>query len=69
MVPGPPRTSPVAVLLTVLAALGACAVFVGALGPTLLGDGWPIAAAGFVAVVIALVGLWRLYHRRDRSLW
>ena len=69
MVPGTPRTSPLAILLALLAALGACALFAGALGLSMLGSAWPIAAGGTVALIVGLGGLWWLHRRRDRTLW
>jgi hypothetical protein len=58
-------------VLTVLAGLGVCGLAAAVMVPTMLGSvgAWPVLAVGFVVLLGAVGGLWRLYSRRDRSLW
>jgi hypothetical protein len=67
----PPRVPSSVVALTVAAALAACAIFVGALGPGVLGSlgAWPLLVAGGLVLVAALAALWIIQRRRDRTLW
>jgi hypothetical protein len=67
-----PRVPFFVVALTVVAAVAACAIFVGGLvGPAVLGSvgGWPLVVAGGVVLVAALAALWVIQHRRDHTLW
>jgi hypothetical protein len=58
-------------VLTAIAAIGACAFAAGALVPALLGGlgAWPVLVAGLLVLIAALVALWVIHRRRDRSLW
>jgi hypothetical protein len=67
----PPRTPWSVVALAAIAALGVCAMAAAAMVPALL-DGlgaWPVLVAGALMLVAALVALWRIHRRRDRTLW
>lgn len=65
--PDAPRTSPLAVVLTVAAALGACGLAAAVMVPTMLGglSTWAVFAAGVIVLLIALGGLWALQKQRD----
>jgi hypothetical protein len=67
----PPRTPRLVFVLTVVVAVGACALVAGALVPALLGGlgAWPVVVAGLLLVIGALVALWVMHRRRDRTLW
>ena len=67
MPPSPPRTPPYVFVLTVIVALGTCAIAAGVMVPALLGDvgGWPVLAGGAVAMIAALAALWVIQQRRD----
>lgn len=67
----PPRTPPAVFLLTVVAALGVCAIATAAMVPALLGSlgAWPGVVAGVLVLIAALVALWVIQRRRDRTLW
>jgi hypothetical protein len=56
--------------LTVLAALGVCAMFAAVTVPSFFGSvgGWPLFAAGTIVMCGALWVLWRAEGRRDRHL-
>lgn len=56
--------------LTVIAALGICAVGAAVAVPTMLGGvgAWPVLVGGVVALIIGLGGLWLSMRRRDRTL-
>lgn len=70
MQPDSPRPSAALLGLTVLAGLAVCAMAAAVMVPTLLGVGaWPVLGVGFVVLLAALGGLWRIFHQRDRSLW
>ena len=61
----------IAAVLVILAAVGMCTLAVGIFAPTLLGNlsaSQAVAGGGGVALV-ALIGLWMVLHRRDRTLW
>ncbi len=68
---GPPRVRSSVVALTVVVAVAACAMFVGALGPAVLGSlgGWPLLVAGGLILIAALGALWAIQRRRDHTLW
>lgn len=65
--PDAPRTSPLAVVLTVAAALGVCGLAVAVMVPTMLGglSTWAVFGAGVVVLLVALGGLWALERQRD----
>jgi protein-S-isoprenylcysteine O-methyltransferase Ste14 len=67
----PPRTPPSVVVLTVVAALGVCAIAAAAMVPALLGGlgAWPVLVAGLLLLIAALAALWVIQRRRDRTLW
>jgi len=69
--PDPPRVPPVVVVLTVVVALGVCAIAAAVMVPALLGSlgSWPVLAAGALILVAALAGLWVIQRRRDRTMW
>jgi peptidoglycan biosynthesis protein MviN/MurJ (putative lipid II flippase) len=58
------------ILLTVVAALGVCAIGSAVMVPTMLGGvgAWPVIAGGCIALIAALVALWMIGSRRDRWL-
>ena len=60
----------VALALTVITALGICAIAAAVMVPTMLGGvgAWPVLLGGFVAVLVGLGGLWEVQRRRDRGL-
>jgi CHASE2 domain-containing sensor protein len=60
-----PRPSLKLVALLVLGAVGLVLVAVG-VGTT---AGWGLVAPGVAALVISLVGVWRIQRERDRKLW
>jgi hypothetical protein len=65
-----PRVPYSVVALTVVAAVAACAVFLAALDPAVLGSvgALPVIVAG-VILIAALAALWVIQRRRDRTLW
>ncbi|GEM_PF-3793754 len=67
----PPRVASSVVALTVVAALAACAIFVGGLAPAVLGSlgAWPLLVAGGLILIAALAALWVIQRRRDHTLW
>ncbi|MGH2849537.1 MAG: hypothetical protein ACRDLP_02870 [Solirubrobacteraceae bacterium] len=69
--PDPPRPPPVVFVLVAVAAIGVCAFAAAALVPALLGGlgAWPVIVAGLLMLIAALVALWVIHRRRDRSLW
>jgi hypothetical protein len=71
LVLNPPRVPSSVVALTVVAAIAACAIFVGGLGPAVLGSfgGWRLVVAGGLVLITALAALWVIQHRRDHTLW
>jgi hypothetical protein len=58
-------------VLTAVAALGVCALAAAVLVPALLGSlgAWPVLVAGVLMLIAALVALWVIQRRRDRTLW
>jgi MFS-type transporter involved in bile tolerance (Atg22 family) len=58
-------------VLTVVAALGLCAIAAAVMVPTLLGrlGAWPVLVAGLLMLIAALAALWVIQRRRDRTLW
>jgi hypothetical protein len=58
-------------VLTVLAALGVCAIAAAVMVPALLGSlgAWPVFVAGVLMLIAALPALWVIQRRRDRTLW
>jgi hypothetical protein len=69
--PDPPRTPPLVFVLTVIVALGACAIAAAVMVPALLGSlgAWPVLVAGVEILIAALAALWVIQRRRDRTLW
>ena len=69
--PDPPRTPPSVFVLTVVAALGVCAVAAAVMVPALLGSlgAWPVLVAGVLMLIAGLAALWVILRRRDRTLW
>ena len=67
MQPVAPRASLVMGALTVVVALGICAIAAAVMVPTMLGrvGAWPVLVAGCVLLTGALGGLWRIVKRRD----
>lgn len=67
----PPRRPPLVLVLTVVAALGLCAIAAAVMVPTLLGrlGAWPVLVAGLLMLIAALAALWVIQRRRDRTLW
>jgi hypothetical protein len=67
----PPRVPSSVVALTVAAGVAACAMFVGGLGPAVLGSlcGWPLLVAGGLVLIAALAALWVIQRQRDHTLW
>jgi Flp pilus assembly protein TadB len=63
-VPGSPRTPPAVFVLTAAVAVGSCAI----VAAVVLGS-WPVIAGGAVVMGAALVRLWVIQRRRDRTLW
>jgi membrane protein YdbS with pleckstrin-like domain len=59
----PPRVPSSVCVLTVVAATGGCAIFVGGL------VSWPLLVAGGLVLIAALAALWMIQRRRDRTLW
>ena len=59
------------VVLVVLVAVGVCATAAAAMVPALLGSlgSWPVLVGGLLLLVAALVALWMIQRRRDRTLW
>jgi len=59
-----------AVALTIVIALGVCAMAAAVMVPTMLGGvgAWPVLAAGCIVLVTALAVLWLSETRRDRRL-
>jgi uncharacterized membrane protein len=59
MPPRPPQTSPLVIVLAVVAGLGVCAIAAAVMVPTMLGrvGAWPVLAGGSIALIAALVGL------------
>jgi hypothetical protein len=69
--PDPPRVPASVFVLTVVVALGVCAIAAAVMVPALLGTlgAWPVLVAGVLILVAALVVLWVIQRRRDRTLW
>ena len=67
----PPRTPPWVWALTVVAAIGVCAIAAAVMVPALLGrlGAWPVLVAGVLMLIVALVALWVVQRRRDRTMW
>ena len=68
--PAPPRPSLAMGVLTVVIALGVCAIAAAVMVPAMLGGvgAWPVLVAGCVLLTVALCGLWLVQKRRDRTL-
>lgn len=68
--PVAPRVSFVMGALTVVVALGICAIAAAVMVPTMLGrvGAWPVLVAGCFLLTTALGGLWRILKRRDQTL-
>jgi len=66
-----PRVPALVWVLTVLAALGVCAIAAAVMVPALLGSlgAWPVFVAGVLMLIAALPALWVIQRRRDRTLW
>jgi hypothetical protein len=69
--PDPPRTPPLVFVLTVVAAVGVCAIAAAVMVPALLGSlgAWPVLVAGLLMLITALPALWVIQRRRDHTLW
>jgi membrane protein implicated in regulation of membrane protease activity len=59
----PPRVPTSVGVVTAVAGIAACAVFVGGL------VSWPLLVAGGLVLIAALAALWTIQRRRDRTLW
>ena len=68
--PDPPRVPPLVVVLTVVVALGVCAIAAAVMVPALLGSlgSWPVLVAGTLVLVAALAVLWVIQRRRDGTM-
>ncbi len=68
--PNPPRVPPLVVVLTVVVALGVCAIAAAVMVPALLGSlgSWPVLVAGTLVLVAALAVLWVIQRRRDSTM-
>jgi hypothetical protein len=68
--PAPPRPSLAMGVLTVVTALGVCAIAAAVMVPAMLGGvgAWPVLVAGCVLLTVALCGLWLVQKRRDPTL-
>jgi lipopolysaccharide export LptBFGC system permease protein LptF len=67
----PPRVAYRVVALTAVVALAVVAILVVAFEPVLLGSlgAWPVFVAALLILIAALVALWIIQRRRDRTLW
>jgi peptidoglycan/LPS O-acetylase OafA/YrhL len=65
-----PRPSLLVGALTLIIAVGVCAVASAVMVPSMLGGvgAWPVLIAGCVMLIGALVALWIIQRRRDETL-
>ncbi len=70
MAPGTPAVPPRVFVLVALVAVAVCMMAAAVMVPTLLGSigAWPVFGVSFVMLVAALVALWLIQARRDRTL-
>jgi biopolymer transport protein ExbB/TolQ len=70
MPPGAPDTPARVFVLAILLAVAVCMLTAAVMVPTMLGGvgAWPVFAVSFLVLVAALVALWKIQARRDRTL-
>lgn len=70
MPPRAPRVPASVFLLVVVIAVAMCMMAAAVMLPAMLGDlgAWPVFGVSFVAFVSALLALWKIQARRDRTL-